>query len=53
MRQSYWTDGGIALRDVDLGPLQSGFVRMKVQACGICGSDLHRYRDTGGAGSRC
>ena len=48
MRQSYWTDGGIALREIEPGPLQPGFVRMKVAACGICGSDLHRYRDTGG-----
>jgi threonine dehydrogenase-like Zn-dependent dehydrogenase len=48
MRQSYWTDHGIALQDVELAPLQPGYARMKVEACGICGSDLHRYRDTGG-----
>jgi threonine dehydrogenase-like Zn-dependent dehydrogenase len=48
MRQSYWTDGGIALHEVEPGQLQPGFVRMNVEACGICGSDLHRYRDTGG-----
>jgi threonine dehydrogenase-like Zn-dependent dehydrogenase len=46
MLQSMWTDTGIGLREVEPGPLQPGFVRMKVAACGICGSDLHRYRDT-------
>jgi threonine dehydrogenase-like Zn-dependent dehydrogenase len=47
MLQSQWTDSGIGLREVELGPLQPGNVRMRVAACGICGSDLHRYRDTG------
>jgi threonine dehydrogenase-like Zn-dependent dehydrogenase len=46
MLQSIWTDTGIGLREVEPGPLQPGYVRMKVAACGICGSDLHRYRDT-------
>ena len=46
MLQSIWTDTGIGLRDVELGPLLPGHVRMRVAACGICGSDLHRYRDT-------
>ncbi|HEX5368229.1 MAG TPA: alcohol dehydrogenase catalytic domain-containing protein [Dehalococcoidia bacterium] len=47
MLQSYWTDGGIGLREVEAGPLQSGNVRMQIAACGICGSDLHRYREQG------
>jgi threonine dehydrogenase-like Zn-dependent dehydrogenase len=46
MLQSHWTDSGIGLREVELGPLEPGHVRMRVAACGICGSDLHRYRDT-------
>jgi L-idonate 5-dehydrogenase len=46
MLQSIWTDKGIGLREVEPGLLQPGFVRMRVAACGICGSDLHRYRDT-------
>ena len=46
MLQSIWTDSGIGLREVEPEPLQPGFVRMRVAACGICGSDLHRYRDT-------
>jgi threonine dehydrogenase-like Zn-dependent dehydrogenase len=46
MLQSYWTETGIGLRDVEPGPLQPDRVRLRVAACGICGSDLHRYRDT-------
>ena len=48
MLQSYWDDGRIALQDVDPGPLKPGWVRLKVAACGICGSDLHRYRRSSG-----
>ena len=47
MLQSQWTDGGIALREVEPGPLKPDHVRLRVAACGICGSDLHRYRETG------
>jgi (R,R)-butanediol dehydrogenase / meso-butanediol dehydrogenase / diacetyl reductase len=42
--QSVWTDEGIRLRDVEPPALAAGWVRLKVEACGICGSDLHRYR---------
>jgi threonine dehydrogenase-like Zn-dependent dehydrogenase len=45
MLQARWTETGIGLQDIDPGPLRSGFVRLRVTACGICGSDLHRYRD--------
>ncbi|MBV9579425.1 MAG: alcohol dehydrogenase catalytic domain-containing protein [Chloroflexi bacterium] len=44
MRQSTWTAQGIVIREVEPPPLQPGWVRLKVAACGICGSDLHRYR---------
>ena len=44
MLQSAWTDAGIELREVEPPPLASGSVRLKVAACGICGSDLHRWR---------
>jgi threonine dehydrogenase-like Zn-dependent dehydrogenase len=47
MLQSQWTETGIALHDVDPGPLAPEHVRLHVAACGICGSDLHRYRETG------
>ena len=48
MLQSYWVQGRIALQDVDPGPLKAGWVRLKVAACGICGSDLHRYKRSSG-----
>ena len=45
MRQSLWTQEGLVLRDdVEPGPLEPGWVRLRVGACGICGSDLHRYK---------
>ncbi len=47
MLQSHWTEGGIGLRDVEPGALEPGYVRLRVAACGICGSDLHRYREPG------
>jgi threonine dehydrogenase-like Zn-dependent dehydrogenase len=42
--QSVWTEQGIALQDVEPPPLQPGWIRLKVGACGICGSDLHGLR---------
>src|SRR5579883_1743967 len=51
MRQSLWTPNGIVLRDLDPSPLPAGWVRLKVAACGICGSDLHRYRHPGDGGT--
>jgi threonine dehydrogenase-like Zn-dependent dehydrogenase len=47
MLQSQWTETGIGLHEVEPGPLKPHHVRLRVAACGICGSDLHRYRDTG------
>ncbi len=44
MRQARWTDGGVELVDVEPPPLRPGHVRLRVAACGICGSDLHRWR---------
>ena len=44
MIQSQWTEDGITLVDVTPGKLEPGWVRLKVKACGICGSDLHTYR---------
>jgi len=45
MLQSLWTESGITLREVEPGPLQPGYARLKVAACGICGSDLHGYKE--------
>jgi threonine dehydrogenase-like Zn-dependent dehydrogenase len=42
MLQSRWTETGIELLDVEPPPLKPGWVRLKVAACGICGSDVHR-----------
>ncbi len=47
MLQSFWTENGIALRNVEPPALQPGWARLRVAACGICGSDLHRYRHAG------
>jgi threonine dehydrogenase-like Zn-dependent dehydrogenase len=44
MLQARWSEGGIDLVDVKPGPLPQGWVRLRVAACGICGSDLHRWR---------
>ena len=43
MLQSKWADQELKLIDVDLGPLKPDWVRIRVNACGICGSDLHYY----------
>lgn len=51
MLQSYWTDTGIALRNLEPGPLPPGHARLKVSVCGICGSDLHRYLGEPGTGT--
>lgn len=41
MRRALWTDDGLEIADVDPGPLPEGRARLRVAACGICGSDLH------------
>jgi threonine dehydrogenase-like Zn-dependent dehydrogenase len=41
MRRVIWSDAGIALDDREPGPLRDGWARLRVAACGICGSDLH------------
>ena len=43
MLRSNWTSQGMVMEDIDPGPLAPGRVRVKVTACGICGSDLHVY----------
>jgi len=43
MLQARWGKGGVELADVEPPPLQPGWVRVRVAACGICGSDLHRW----------
>ena len=41
MRRTNWTDEGLDVVEVDPPPLEPGWVRLKVEACGLCGSDLH------------
>ena len=41
MRRALWTDDGLTITDVEPPPLPEGWVRVRVDACGICGSDLH------------
>ncbi len=33
----------LVVEDVSVGPLGAGEVRIRVRACGICGSDIHGY----------
>jgi threonine dehydrogenase-like Zn-dependent dehydrogenase len=44
MRRAQWGEQGIRVVDADPGPLPSGWVRLRVAACGICGTDLHLWR---------
>lgn len=41
MRRAVWTEAGLDVVEEDPGPLEAGWVRLRVEACGICGSDLH------------
>ena len=40
MRSARWDPDGLSVVDVDPGPLPPGYARLRVEACGICGSDL-------------
>lgn len=44
MRRAEWTGDGIAVAEAEPGPLRPGWVRLRVHACGICGTDLNLYR---------
>ena len=41
MRRAVWTDEGLHVIDQEPTALEPGWVRLHVDACGICGSDLH------------
>ena len=45
MKQARWAKDGVELVDVDPEVLLPGWARLKVVACGICGSDLHTLRN--------
>src|ERR1700677_920563 len=45
MRQALWTESGLAVTAGDsTPPLAPGWARLRVDACGICGSDLHIWQ---------
>ena len=43
MRRAVWTEKGLQLTEAETPPLEHGWVRLAVQACGICGSDLDAW----------
>jgi threonine dehydrogenase-like Zn-dependent dehydrogenase len=43
MLQARWSGTGVEVADVEPPALAPGWVRVRVAACGICGSDLHRW----------
>jgi threonine dehydrogenase-like Zn-dependent dehydrogenase len=43
MRRAVWTTDGLEVVEREPGPLAPGWVRLRVEACGICGSDLHHW----------
>jgi threonine dehydrogenase-like Zn-dependent dehydrogenase len=44
LRQARWTEKGLDVADVEPPELPADWVRLRVAACGICGTDLHLYR---------
>src|SRR3954452_7615216 len=44
MRSQWQEDGAIRLIEVQPEALPEGWARLKLRACGICGSDLHRLK---------
>ena len=41
MQRAVWTSGGLVVQEAEPGPLPNGWARLQVEACGICGTDLH------------
>jgi threonine dehydrogenase-like Zn-dependent dehydrogenase len=44
LRQARWTEKGLDVAEVEPPALPPDWVRLRVAACGICGTDLHLYR---------
>ncbi len=44
MRLARWTRDGVEVAEVVPPPLAPDWVRLRVEACGICGTDLHFHR---------
>lgn len=45
MRVAYKKGNSITIKDVQLRPLKPDEIRIKVEACGVCGTDLHTNPD--------
>jgi len=43
LRAARFFANGVVVEDVEPGALAPGWIRLEVQACGICGSDLHAW----------
>jgi threonine dehydrogenase-like Zn-dependent dehydrogenase len=43
VRRAVWAEEGLRLEQAEPPPLERGWVRLAVQACGICGSDLDAW----------
>lgn len=41
MKRTVWSDDGVVLIESERPQLRPGWARLRVAACGICGSDLH------------
>ena len=41
MQRALWNADGLVVEDAEPGPLADGWARLHVEACGICGTDLH------------
>ncbi|MFQ5699263.1 MAG: zinc-binding dehydrogenase [Myxococcota bacterium] len=44
LREARWSPSGIEVTESDPAPVRAGWVRLRVEACGLCGTDLHLYR---------
>ncbi len=44
MKQAQWIEDGVGVVDVEPPALPDGWARLRIAACGICGSDLHVLR---------
>lgn len=44
-RSMVWSDSGLQESDQAAAPLADGWARVRVDACGVCGSDLYAWRE--------
>ena len=45
MKAIFKTGKELSARDIDLQALKTGQIRLQVEACGICGTDIHSSTD--------